>query len=333
LLSESLNTARDGITGFWTGEKTVPHSLQDLRLPRDETYLDKIGMPGQAAVVESKLASKISVVGPEGEATLKCGGAAITKISRPSPEFFEADLDWVRAYSDLRSDRLTEIHMQLDDLLSYFGALSYLDEGRRRYTLMMLDIARRLAIHVERQMKYYCRAPRPIDFATEVQPIIQTPDHSSYPSGHATEAFAIATVFHRLSTGQGPSEGITGTALPFKLAHRIAANRTVAGVHFPIDSQAGAWVGCYVGELLCNFAAGGKLLCGDMPEASFILDDQNQVATDEEGRPKTRDFLLSTMPKLAVDRDVTIERCATTAALWTKANAEWPPLPNSAQTP
>ncbi|MFG5379729.1 phosphatase PAP2 family protein [Yoonia sp. R2-816] len=223
--------------------------------------------------------------------------------------------------------------MQLDDLLSYFGALCYLDEGRRKYTLMMLDIARRIAIHVERQMKYYCRAPRPIDFAAEVQPVIQTPDHSSYPSGHAMESFAIATVFQRLSTGQGSCEGIASGGLPFKLAHRIASNRTVAGVHFPIDSQAGAWVGCYVGDLVCQFATGGILHCGDMPAANFILNGRGEVTTDHEGRTMTPDFLLSNMPALAVDRDVEIEKCAVASALWSKACAEWPPLPKTDKQP
>lgn len=70
--------------------------------------------------------------------------------------------------------------------------------------------------------------------------MIQIPDHSTYPSGHAMEAFAIATVLHCLSTGNGPRHGVKEQALPFRLAHRIAVNRTVAGVHFPVDSLAGA---------------------------------------------------------------------------------------------
>jgi membrane-associated phospholipid phosphatase len=343
LLSGSLHTVRDGIIGSWDGKPTAPCDVEALRMEHGHRYLRQIGMPAQAAILEAHLISAVGVGGGEGEPSLfirssvenadKPGAAktpptyvneVITSLKRPSMQYFASDLQWVRAYADLRSDRIGEIHMQLDDLLSYFGTLSHLDNGRRKYTLMMLDSVRRFAIHIERQMKFLCRAPRPNEFAMQVQPIIQTPDHSSYPSGHAIESFAIATVLYRLSSGNGAQAGIDGNAFPFRLAHRIAVNRTVAGVHFPADSEAGAWVGCYIGELFHRFAMGGDLACGGMPEATYEFDEDGNICTGEGDFPMTKDFLLSRMSKLATDHTVTVPRIDVAAALWSQAQSEWP---------
>jgi hypothetical protein len=43
------------------------------------------------------------------------------------------------------------------------------------------------------------------------------------------------------------------------MAHRIAANRTVAGVHYPIDSWAGAMIGRQVGLMVLALCRGGGL--------------------------------------------------------------------------
>ena len=104
-------------------------------------------------------------------------------------------------------------------------------------------------------VKHYCRSLRPIDMSSMVHPIVQTPDHSSFPSGHAMETFAAATVLDRLARGRAydPDGRLS---LPFQIAHRIATNRTVAGVHFPIDSMAGALIGCRIGDAVWRMAHG-----------------------------------------------------------------------------
>ena len=62
------------------------------------------------------------------------------------------------------------------------------------------------------------------------------------------KAFALATVVHDILTGSPLEEGVRNWAMPFRLAHRIAVNRSVAGVHFPVDSAAGAFLGCAIGQ-------------------------------------------------------------------------------------
>ena len=125
-------------------------------------------------------------------------------------------------------------------------------------------------------MKFFCRAARPVDLAAQVQPMIQTPDHSSFPSGHAAEAFAIATVLHHLAAGRRPDQGAAAEALPFKLAHRIATNRTVAGVHFPVDSLAGALLGCRIGALMILLGGGLFLIAKSTLEIHHALEGEHE---------------------------------------------------------
>ena len=82
-----------------------------------------------------------------------------------------------------------------------------------------------------------------------MQPIILTPGHATLPSGHATEAFATALVLRELLRESGsPYDDASYGRQFFRLAARMAINRTVAGVHFPIDSVAGAMLGLTLGN-------------------------------------------------------------------------------------
>jgi hypothetical protein len=92
--------------------------------------------------------------------------------------------------------------------------------------------------------------------------MIPTPGHGSWPSGHATEAFLTATVLEALLNAATPS-GNTGNGTESReqlqrLAARIAVNRTVAGLHYPVDSAVGRMLGTALGEFLVARATGSK---------------------------------------------------------------------------
>jgi len=77
------------------------------------------------------------------------------------------------------------------------------------------------------------------------------------PSGHATEAHIVAQVLWRLALAADDTKDDTDIWLEqlMRQAARIAVNRTVAGVHFPVDSAAGQLLGLTLGEYLVH-------LCG-----------------------------------------------------------------------
>ena len=96
----------------------------------------------------------------------------------------------------------------------------------------------------------------------QIQPMIPTPGHGSWPSGHATEAFITATVIEALLDAASPRGQKNGQACREqlqRLAARIAINRIVAGVHYPVDSAVGRLLGTALGEFVVARATGGKI--------------------------------------------------------------------------
>jgi PAP2 superfamily len=106
-------------------------------------------------------------------------------------------------------------------------------------------------------VKHALACRRPIEYSPQVQPMILTPSHGTLPSGHATEAFAVALVLWRLLVaGANPAYGHVSYGVQLmRQAARIAINRTVAGMHFPADSIAGAVLGLTLGRYLVNRAS------------------------------------------------------------------------------
>ena len=122
-------------------------------------------------------------------------------MTAPSRADFRAQTQLVRNYADLRPERIPEILAQSEDMISFFGAIEYLDRNRAKWTIELVEASVRLAVIVEQRIKHALNCPRAMLFSDQIQPIIQTPGHGALPSGHATEAFTIATVLtHLLAT-------------------------------------------------------------------------------------------------------------------------------------
>ena len=115
------------------------------------------------------------------------------------------------------------------------------------------------------------------------------------------------------------------------LASRVAMNRTVAGVHFPIDSVAGAILGLTLGRYLvkrCTNAASYEAWSFDsanfIANADFQWFDLYDVATSAQkeavgsGGAKYAVQQNAAVALSALDRSLILEQ------LWTKARAEWP---------
>ena len=69
-------------------------------------------------------------------------------------------------------------------------------------------------------------------------------------------------------------------ALLFKQAERIAANRTVAGVHYPIDSWAGACLGREVARILLAMATAPRNRSAVHPAQLYKPEDRDYFASD-----------------------------------------------------
>jgi hypothetical protein len=176
----------------------------------------------------------------------------LAQLIAPDPEDFVAQTRVVHDYADLRPDRMGEISDQVGDIMGYFIRLLPFDMARMPRNADMLGLVRNCALHAAQQCKHLLSCRRPDAFSAQIQPMIQTPGHSALPSGHATEAFAIAETLRRLVPNEYRAEGLDTQMM--QMAARIAVNRTVAGVHFPADSFAGAMLGFAVADVIARRA-------------------------------------------------------------------------------
>ena len=255
-LSLALALSRDGIVGPWDGSADAATSPLVIR----GTPLGYLTPALRGDLLDQELISALKVTpGGQKASVGLSSGTALVDMTLPAQKDFAAQMPVLRVLADLREDRFPEILEQVDDLLSFYGAILQLDDSQRKWTIELLEAVVRLAILVEMPLKHGFRAPRPNLFSTRLQPPIQTPTHGSYPSGHATEAYAIATVLQALSGGAPAAKAVADRALLFQLAYRIAENRMVVGVHFPFDSVAGAVLGVTLGEWVVAAATGGKV--------------------------------------------------------------------------
>jgi hypothetical protein len=111
-----------------------------------------------------------------------------------------------------------------------------------------------LAIHVQMRFKHAFACQRPVELSPQIQPMIPTPGHAAWPSGHATEAYLTCTLLQALL----PNGGKYKEQLE-RLAARCAVNRTIAGLHYPVDSAVGRLLGTALSDFMMARCTGAKL--------------------------------------------------------------------------
>jgi membrane-associated phospholipid phosphatase len=185
----------------------------------------------------------------------------LVSMIRPPETTFNQQLDLVDGYSDLREDRASEILTQMVPQHAFWSSVVMLHPDRNKWTLELLATALRLANLVEMRFKQALACRRPAERSPQIQPIILTPGHGSFPSGHATEAHIVARVLYQLTHASIAPTAAAKQALREQLmrqAARIAINRTVAGMHYPVDSAAGQLLGLTLAEyFIARFATAG----------------------------------------------------------------------------
>jgi len=175
-------------------------------------------------------------------------GQPLVHIIRPREKDFYKQLIYLHHYAALRMERSGEIMTEITNILSFLGAVGHLHASRTPRLFELLSLVLRVTGVIEMRVKHALACRRAVEFSPQIQPMIATPGHGSLPSGHATESFAAAFVFYALirrarSQSAHISQGEQTFIQLMRIAERIAINRTVAGVHFPVDSVAGMVLG------------------------------------------------------------------------------------------
>lgn len=97
-------------------------------------------------------------------------------------------------------------------------------------------------------LKTWTHAPRPFVTFPEIHPMIQESPFSSFPSGHATLYFALATGIYLLHPRLGK--------VYLVLATMVALSRVILGVHYPRDIVVGAGIGVVASLLIWKLCSG-----------------------------------------------------------------------------
>ncbi|WOP15809.1 phosphatase PAP2 family protein [Ottowia sp. SB7-C50] len=215
------------------------------------------------AIVLGELLERLAV--RQGNGTLRLlltreapPAAELAALTPPTQTTLHAQLPLVIAYADLRADRFAEIQSQQVWPVDYWSAVLGITPRQHPNTLLLMAVVQSLAVHVVARMKHLANAPRPVQLSAQVQPMLATPMHAAWPGGHATESFAAAALLGALIKAARPELDAAPLQQQLnRLATRIATNRVVAGLHYPLDTAAGWALGTSLGDYVVACAAKG----------------------------------------------------------------------------
>jgi hypothetical protein len=163
---------------------------------------------------------------------------------------FQAQIAAVLSHAALRTERSAEILTQIDGQGPFWAALLPARLALLPVLQEVLTAVLQVTVVIEMRFKHLFACPRPLDWSPQVQPMITTPGHGTYPMGHAAQVFAAAHVLKIMLRDAVAPVALSADWLQQvdRLAWRVAENRIVAGVHFPVDLWGGVKLGVALGR-------------------------------------------------------------------------------------
>jgi hypothetical protein len=183
-------------------------------------------------------------------------GADGVQLVAPTPDKLEAAVAVVAAVSRKDLVNRDEIVAQANDAGLFFGrALTLNGKVVNKHFLYLFDVLELVLARPLYEAKLYLDVPRPSthSLGSSITPMVPIPNHQSFPSGHASYAWAIAELMVNIMEFKSEQQ----TYL-FDLAAHIAANREDAGLHTVLDSGAGELLGTAVGRWMAIAAKDAK---------------------------------------------------------------------------
>ena len=169
----------------------------------------------------------------------------IAAMCRPSSDVFKAaGATRSKSGPNCAKSAPAKSSAQLTPQFAYWNAVANLQLDQRPKTLELIGLALSLASFVEMRFKHALACARPADYSP-------TSSRSSHPAARQPAERPCDRSLH----GRAPARAAVAAWRAHRhqlqrLAARTSINRTVAGVHFPVDSLAGQLLGQTLGEYL-----------------------------------------------------------------------------------
>lgn len=222
------------------------HPSTEDRLPRWEPWV-RVTMAQQALISGLRY-----VTGPDGRSgqlwlaeSAPPGAGPLLSLQCPTGDVLDDQVQKVIDQADLRLDRLPEILVQVNGFWPFWTSVTNIDPVTAPRTFELLEAAVSLSPAIGMRFKHDLACERPSERSPLVRPVIAVPGHASHPSGHATAAALWVGVAKALMASNPKS--VVATQLD-ALASRIAQNRVIAGLHYPMDSAAGGLLGSVLAD-------------------------------------------------------------------------------------
>ncbi len=297
--------------------------------------LEKLQANVRGMLVEMELMRSIDIDVTKGKASLRLPAArkkeSLVTMGRLDDSIFDRQLQLVESFAALRAERSAEILTQVVPQTSHWSAVAMLGPDRHRYTWELIGVGLRFVAMMTMRLKFEFNVLRPGHRSAVIQPMILTPGYTAYPCGHATEACFVAELLPLLagdptypfSTGD-LARRPDGLARQLnRVAFRIAENRVVAGLHYPVDYLAGQALGAMLARYLVWLAADPHVDVRSLAVGATAFAHPGQIDGNEQ--PTFDRFVdeqtcidppMTPLPDSTPDAPVLRD-------LWTLARREW----------
>jgi hypothetical protein len=268
-------------------------------------------------LLTGEILTRLQFVAKDGAATVRVSDTSILYLKRPTKELFAKQLEIVFARQADREKHAAEIVTQVTPQFAYWSAICGFHPSRHAHLLELIFLLLHCSMLVTQRLKHELATPRPMEYSPLIQPMIQTPAYFAWPSGHATEAYVFAKLMQCLSPQADRDKQLHA------LARRIADNRVIAGLHFPVDGVAGYVLADAYVDLVARLA-GQKtdyLLSRSCDASAVEVERYNDDLSLDDDLYRLA-WIKKDIAKHEQGAQATVEPSPMLAWLWKKAQAE-----------
>jgi acid phosphatase (class A) len=108
----------------------------------------------------------------------------------------------------------------------------------------LIRVGRRIGEVVVMCLKHHFREARPSQVCPAIVPMIDPPITPAFPAGHALQSHLISKLI------EAAERPFVQPDMLYALSKRLADNRIIAGLHYPLDNEAGVIAANLVFDML-----------------------------------------------------------------------------------